>query len=103
MRSECDRTRLIAELSSLLSDCALPEDARRAGLTLIGFLARRMPGECASTVGVSEVRRQAKQCAMLEPISGVFDNTLLANEQDVDDEADDGVELAVRRDSRTGG
>jgi hypothetical protein len=102
MRSECDRTRLIAELSGLLSDCELPEDARRAGLTLIGFLARRMPGECASTVGVSEVRRQAQRCAMLEPISGVFDNTLFANEHDVDDDDDEAVELVVRRDSRAG-
>jgi hypothetical protein len=59
MRPECDRTRLIAELSSLLRDCELPDDARCAGLTLIGFLARRMPGEASSTVGVEAVRAQA--------------------------------------------
>jgi len=59
MRHECDRTRLIAELASLLRDCDLPTDARTAGLTLIGFLARRMPGECSSTVGVVEVTAQA--------------------------------------------
>lgn len=59
MRSECDRTRLIAELASLLRDCDVPEDARCAGLTLIGYLARRMPGEGPSTVGVSEVAEQA--------------------------------------------
>lgn len=58
MRPECDRTRLIAELASLLSDCELPDDARCAGLTLIGFLARRMPGEASSTVGVEAVRAQ---------------------------------------------
>jgi hypothetical protein len=65
MRSECDRTRLIAELASLLRECALPEDARAATLTLIGFLARRMPGEAASTVGVEEASEQARHCAML--------------------------------------
>jgi hypothetical protein len=59
MRPECDRTRLIAELASLLRDCELPDDARCAGLTLIGFLARRMPGEASSTVGVEAVRAQA--------------------------------------------
>jgi hypothetical protein len=61
MRHECDRTRLIAELTSLLRDCELPDEARTAGLTLIGFLARRMPGETASTVGVSEVRARARE------------------------------------------
>jgi hypothetical protein len=59
MRPECDRTRLIAELASLLRDCELPDDARCAGLTLIGFLARRMPGEASSTVGVEAVHAQA--------------------------------------------
>ncbi len=84
MRSECDRTRLIAELASLLRECDLPEDARCAGLTLIGYLARRMPGEGPSTVGVTEVRAQAVRCSEVhvetsggngagsEPRSGVF-------------------------------
>jgi hypothetical protein len=61
MRPECDRTRLIAELASLLRECDLPDDARTAGLTLIGFLARRMPGECASKVGVAEVRARFRE------------------------------------------
>lgn len=55
MRPECDRTRLIAELASLLRECELPNDARSAGLTLIGFLARQMPGEAPSDAGVEEV------------------------------------------------
>jgi hypothetical protein len=59
MRSECDRTRLIAELASLLRDCELPDEARHAGLTLIGWLARRMPGEGPSTVGVEQACRQS--------------------------------------------
>ncbi len=56
MRPECDRTRLIAELASLLRECELPTEARTAGLTLIGFLARQMPGEAPSDYGVEEVR-----------------------------------------------
>jgi hypothetical protein len=61
MRHECDRTRLIAELASLLRDCELPDEARTAGLTLIGYLARRMPGEDPSTVGVIEVTARAAE------------------------------------------
>jgi hypothetical protein len=61
MRHECDRTRLIAELASLLRECEIPDEARTAGLTLIGFLARRMPGEGPSTVGVVEVSQRAAQ------------------------------------------
>jgi hypothetical protein len=58
MRSECDRTRLIAELATLLRDCELPDEARHAGLTLIGWLARRMPGEGPSIVGVEQASHQ---------------------------------------------
>ena len=44
MAAEEDRTRLIGEIANLLSDASVPEDARSAGLILIGWLARRMPG-----------------------------------------------------------
>ena len=64
MRHECDRTRLIAELAGLLRDCELPDEARSAGLTLIGWLARRMPGEGPSTVGVVEVSERAVELAV---------------------------------------
>ena len=60
MRSECDRTRLISDLSCLIRECDIPADARAATLTLIGFLARRMPGEAASDAGVAEVTAQAR-------------------------------------------
>lgn len=63
MRSECDRTRLIAELATLLRDCELPDEARHAGLTLIGWLARRMPGEGPSIVGVEQASRQRGQAS----------------------------------------
>ncbi len=40
----------------------MPDDARCAGLTLIGWLARRMPGEAASTDGVEHARQQIAAC-----------------------------------------
>jgi hypothetical protein len=59
MAAEEDRTRLIGEIANLLSDASVPEDARSAGLILIGWLARRMPGEIACTHGVEEMIRRA--------------------------------------------
>lgn len=41
---ETSRTRLIRQISLALQG-DVPADARQAGLTLIGWLARRMPGE----------------------------------------------------------
>lgn len=49
---EIDRVRLIGELSRLLHEPDVPENTRAAGLTLIGWLARRMPGEEAHALGV---------------------------------------------------
>jgi hypothetical protein len=60
MAAEEQRTRLIAEIASLLNEGSVPADARAAGLTLIGWLARRMPGEEASRAGVAEMRRRVK-------------------------------------------
>jgi glucose-6-phosphate dehydrogenase assembly protein OpcA len=48
MTAEEQRTRLIGEIASVLRDGPVPEDARAAALTLIGWLARRMPGEPVS-------------------------------------------------------
>jgi hypothetical protein len=48
------RTRLISDISSLLHEPAIPESARSAGLELIGWLARRMPGEAPHALGVAE-------------------------------------------------
>ena len=59
MAAEEDRTRLIGEIANLLSDASVPEDARSAALILIGWLARRMPGEVACTHGVQEMIRRA--------------------------------------------
>jgi hypothetical protein len=54
---ETARTRLIGDLCCLLREPAIPESARSAGLELIGWLARRMPGEAAHALGVQEARR----------------------------------------------
>jgi hypothetical protein len=60
MASECERTRLIGEIARLMGHESMPDDARTAALTLIGWLARRMPGECAHALGVEEAKaRQA--------------------------------------------
>lgn len=48
---ELDRVRLIGELTSILHEPSMPEATRTAGLTLIGWLARRMPGEAAHALG----------------------------------------------------
>ena len=58
MACEEERTRLIEQITSLLRDNSLPPAAREAGLTLIGWLARRMPGESVSLAGKEEMLRR---------------------------------------------
>ncbi len=41
--SETTRARLIADIASVLRAGEIPSEARAAGLTLIGWLARRLP------------------------------------------------------------
>jgi hypothetical protein len=48
MTAEEERVRLIGEIARVLGDGAVPEEARKAALTFIGWLARRMPGEPVS-------------------------------------------------------
>jgi hypothetical protein len=55
---ERQRVRLIGDLSKLLHDPCVPETAKTAGLTLIGWLARRQPGEEAHGYGVDEATQQ---------------------------------------------
>jgi hypothetical protein len=55
MTAEEDRTRLIGDIARVLRDDPVPDEARAAALTLIGWLARRMPGEAVSMAGVSEM------------------------------------------------
>lgn len=60
MSSEDERTRLIGEIACLLRGESVPDEARSAGLTLIGWLARRMPGETPCQHGVEEMHHRAK-------------------------------------------
>lgn len=57
---ECERARLIGAISRLVREPLVPESTRTAGLTLIGWLARRMPGETPHTLGVAEARADAR-------------------------------------------
>jgi len=54
--NETHRVRLIADISKLLHDPCVPEQAKTAGLTLIGWLARRQPGEAAHGYGIDEAQ-----------------------------------------------
>ena len=53
MTAEEERTRLIGEIACVLRDGTVPDDARVAALTFIGWLARRMPGESVSLCNVN--------------------------------------------------
>ena len=64
MAPEEERTRLIGELASLIREDSMPDDARAAGLTLIGWLARRMPGEGPSQAGVVEMKHRSARRAV---------------------------------------
>src|SRR4029079_2597436 len=50
---EGERARLISDITRLIREPHMPETTRCAGLTLIGWLARRMPGEAPHALGVS--------------------------------------------------
>jgi hypothetical protein len=58
---ESERTRLINDISRLIREPRTPEGTRIAALTLIGFLARRMPGEQAHALGVDEARESERR------------------------------------------
>lgn len=59
MTAEEERTRLIGDIARVLRDGPVPEDARAAALTLIGWLARRMPGEPVSACDLTRCRGYA--------------------------------------------
>lgn len=58
---ECERARLIGDITRLLREPQMPETTRTAGLTLIGWLARRMPGEAPHAIGVAEARQSEQR------------------------------------------
>jgi len=53
---ESARTRLMADIMRLIREPTIPQSARLAGLTLIGWLARRRPHETPHAIGVEEAR-----------------------------------------------
>lgn len=58
---EGERARLISDITRLIREPLMPETTRCAGLTLIGWLARRMPGEAAHAIGVHEARQSERR------------------------------------------
>jgi hypothetical protein len=58
---EWERARLISDISRMIREPSMPESTRTAGLTLIGWLARRMPGEAAHALGVPEARESERR------------------------------------------
>jgi hypothetical protein len=60
---ESTRARLIADIARLIREPTVPEGTRLAGLTLIGWLARRRPDELPHTVGVEEARKSRSACS----------------------------------------
>ena len=55
------RTRLMGDLGLLRRDPATPETARVAGLTFVGWLARRRLEETPHAVGVDEARESERR------------------------------------------
>jgi hypothetical protein len=58
---EGERARLISDITRLIREPQMPETTRTAGLTLIGWLARRMPGEAPHAIGVAEARQSERR------------------------------------------
>jgi hypothetical protein len=58
---ETMRTRLIGDIVLLLRDTATPETARVAGLTFVGWLARRRLEETPHAAGVDEARESERR------------------------------------------
>ncbi|MGD0675638.1 MAG: hypothetical protein ABSC94_09485 [Polyangiaceae bacterium] len=58
---ESERTRLIADLAKLVREPSVPESMRLAGLTLIGWLARRRSDESPHAIGIEEARESERR------------------------------------------
>jgi hypothetical protein len=58
---EGERTRLMADITRLIRGPAVPQNARLAGLTLIGWLARRRPSEMPHAIGIDEARESERR------------------------------------------
>jgi hypothetical protein len=58
---EGERTRLMADITRLIRGPSVPQSARLAGLTLIGWLARRRPHESPHAIGIEEARESERR------------------------------------------
>jgi hypothetical protein len=58
---ESERTRLIADIMRLIREPAMPEHTRTAGMTLIGWLARRREHEAPHAIGIDEARESERR------------------------------------------
>lgn len=67
LADELERTRLIADITRLIGESAIPEGARHAGLTLIGWLARRRVSEVPHAIGLDEVRESERRLKAARP------------------------------------
>ncbi len=63
MTAEEERTRLIGDIARVLRDGPVPDEARAAALTFIGWLARRMPGEPVSMCDIRRCTGASKSAA----------------------------------------
>jgi hypothetical protein len=61
LHDEAERTRLIGDITRLLREPSMPENTRVAGLTLIGWLARRRPSESPHALGIDEARESERR------------------------------------------
>ncbi|MGH7268915.1 MAG: hypothetical protein ACREJ3_00665 [Polyangiaceae bacterium] len=58
---EGQRARLMAEIMRLIREPSMPQATRLAGLTFIGWLARRKPDEMPHAVGIEEARESERR------------------------------------------
>jgi hypothetical protein len=58
---ELERMRLIGDIMRVLREPSMPENTRVAGLTLIGWLARRRPDEAPHAIGIEEARESERR------------------------------------------
>jgi hypothetical protein len=64
---ETKRTRLIGDIMQLIRDTSTPECARIAGLTFVGWLARRRLDEVPHAVGIDEARESERRIRSTRP------------------------------------
>jgi hypothetical protein len=61
VHDEAERTRLIGDITRLIREPTMPENTRLAGLTLIGWLARRRAEEAPHALGIDEARESERR------------------------------------------